>query len=284
MITIKNIQNTATVTDGSNTIELGAGGAYTCDVTEVNEWLELTIDTTISTSFSSNTEFRFLADRTWLSVDKGDGSDVLYYGKTAQSEKVILSYAVAGVYNVRIKGNGGIAFDSRFTDALKITEVKNFGTNLYFGVNTFFGLSNAVFSATDRIIIERAISGLPFYDCTLLESIAEPINIESTNQANTFRGSSLNADLGTWDMRPATSLSAFARSVTTWTTENYGNTLLGWLRWDDTTHAPATGWNLTTNVSFHGGNSTLVTGSEAALARDYLINTLNWTITDGGLT
>ena len=93
----------------------------------------------------------------------------------------------------------------------------------------------------------------------------------------------LNADLGYMDLRQCNNFTQFAQNVTTWSTENYGATLMGWLRWDSTTHAPAVGWVLKSNQNFHGGSSTLITGSEAALARDYLINNLNWTITDGGL-
>ena len=49
MITIKNIQNNATVTDGTDTITLGAGDSYTCSVSQKRKLdFIFTIDTTIS--------------------------------------------------------------------------------------------------------------------------------------------------------------------------------------------------------------------------------------------
>ena len=77
-------------------------------------------------------------------------------------------------------------------------------------------------------------------------------------------------------------MTSFAFGVTTWTQANYEATWAGWFRMVTGDVAPPTGWVLKSNVPFHGGNSTVSIGSLAAAARSYAINTLGWTVTDGG--
>ena len=53
--------------------------------------------------------------------------------------------------------------------------------------------------------------------------------------------------------------------------------LTGWTRWSNGT----AGIQLRNNVSLHLGNTSFTLGGDAEDAYNYLINTLNWTITFG---
>ncbi len=276
--------NPAVVTDGTTDINLYAGQTYTCEVPEPpSEWFEMEVDTTIVGAGSPSDTFRFRAKSgTNLIIDKGDGSDIIYFTNTGATTNIDLVYSVGGVYTVKMKGYYSGSFRTPSDDGYKITNVLNMGKMLWLGVNAFFDCPNAIFSATDQMIL---ISNNPvplFYKCTLLVTPPYINTSYISNMTSNFYRTSLDADLGYYDLRSCTNLTNFALDVTTWSQANYSATLLGWLRWDSNTHSPAVGWVLKSNVPFHGGNSTVAIGSEAALARTYLINTLGWTITDGG--
>ena len=274
MITIKQIESPAVVTDGGVDTNLYAGQTYTCGVPEVNEWLTMTIDTRITSKTPSDTmEFRFVSinPRTF---DWGDGSDLDYNSDLLSTH----TYATGGIYTVKIKGSGQM--DMFTSDNLKIIGVSNMG-DFYHTVlsQTWWDGANIVWTATDTIRGSGNI-GTAFY---LNISLVTPPKFSYITVFSTaFAYTSLNDDLGYMDLRLCSVMTSFAQGVTTWSQANYSATLMGWLRWDSITHAPAIGWVLKSNVTFHGGNSTVAIGSEAALARTYLISTLGWIITDGG--
>jgi len=288
MITIKNIQNNATVTDGTDTITLGAGDSYTCEPPVINEYMELVIDTTIAGGTASDS----FSLACWGNgvVDWGEGagdeffssvSNNIYSGNTHQ-------YSVAGIYTIRFKGHFKMEYRSKNNDKFKIIELKNCGSECYFWEvnNMFGGCANMVITATDTLqaVNDKGIQQQMFYNCDSFVTLPKIPTYNTTTMFEFIASCALfDDDLGYMDLRLCNNFTNFANGNNNWSTENYGNTLMGWLRWDETTHAPSAGWVLKSNQNFHGGNSTLVTGSEAALARDYLINTLNWTITDGGL-
>ncbi|WP_181256198.1 BspA family leucine-rich repeat surface protein [Aurantibacter aestuarii] len=85
-------------------------------------------------------------------------------------------------------------------------------------------------------------------------------------------------NLGTWDITSATNMNNMFLNVTL-STENYDATLIGWAT-DDSGVAGDGIDDIPSNITFHGGNSTYCIAQEA---RDTLINTYGWTITDGGL-
>ena len=82
-----------------------------------------------------------------------------------------------------------------------------------------------------------------------------------------FNGaSSFDQDIGNWNVEAVTNASRMFD--TTLSTPNYDSLLIGWDSQD-----------LISGVEFHGGNSKYCAGE---LARDHIINSDNWAITDGG--
>ena len=88
-----------------------------------------------------------------------------------------------------------------------------------------------------------------FYRCT---DLVDAIGIENFNISST------------------TDLSSFLED-TTLPAARYDALLIGWAA-----------QNVQNNVPFHGGNSQYTPGGAAEAARNVLINTYGWTITDGG--
>jgi len=248
----------------------------------VNDWFQFTFDTRIVGASPSDTIFfRFKAGSV-LTVDKMDGSDLIYIDTvTAILE---FQYATEGIHSIRFKGYGFLQQQGTL-DRNKLISLDNCGTFIHTnGDSMLNGCDNLVNNSTDQMIFTTTTPlRLTFKLCPKINTIPKINTSFFISFLQTVRDSNFNQNVGYFDLRNCTSMTDFAYGVTTWSTENYGNTLLGWLRWDATTHAPAIGWVLKSNVSFHGGNSTIAIGSEAALAHAYLTDVLFWTITDGGI-
>jgi surface protein len=91
-----------------------------------------------------------------------------------------------------------------------------------------------------------------------------------TDMSYMFRGATaFNQDLSQWNVSSVTSMSSMFYAATL-STANYDALLQGW-----------SSQILQSGVSFHGGNSQY--SSAAQSARDSLVNTYGWTVTDGGL-
>jgi len=87
-----------------------------------------------------------------------------------------------------------------------------------------------------------------------------------------FGASAFNQPLGSWNVGKVTNMQAmFSEKLST---TNYDNLLIGWAS------RGTNGGKLNSKVFFYGGNSNYCNSSDA---RNFLINTYGWTITDGGL-
>ncbi|TFH28866.1 MAG: BspA family leucine-rich repeat surface protein, partial [Promethearchaeota archaeon] len=82
--------------------------------------------------------------------------------------------------------------------------------------------------------------------------------------------SAFNQDIGGWDVSNVNFMNKMFEGVTLSTT-NYNALLQGWAQ-----------LALQSGVSFHAGNSQYSLGGDAATARQYIIDTFGWAITDGG--
>lgn len=97
-----------------------------------------------------------------------------------------------------------------------------------------------------------------------------------TNMAQMFYGSfipqpmAFDQSLASWNITSVTNMTQMFIGMAL-STENYDATLISWASQE-----------VQSNVPFHGGNSQYTAGGEAEAARDTLINTYGWTITDGG--
>ena len=114
-----------------------------------------------------------------------------------------------------------------------------------------------------------------FFDC-LTFTANQPIgswNIGNvTTISNMFRRNSFSFDqsLAGWDITSVATAADIFKD-TGLSTSNYDATLIGWAA-----------QSITIAVSINFGNSQYTLGGTAEAARDILVNTYGWTITDGG--
>jgi len=109
-------------------------------------------------------------------------------------------------------------------------------------------------------------------------SFNQDISTWDTSAVTTMRSmfvgdTAFDQNLGAWDISSVTDMT-FMFSGLTLSTANYDNTLIGW-----NTLSPGE-TQIPTGITFDGGNSKFCTGQTA---KNTLIGTSNWTITDGGL-
>ena len=106
-----------------------------------------------------------------------------------------------------------------------------------------------------------------------------------TSMRNMFRDSVFDQPIGGWELNPVVQL-VFALRDSNLSPENYARTLIGWANNIFSRGGTVTGRNLgAQNVSYSAQTFGDIIGefNNAVDARNYLINTLGWTITDGGV-
>jgi surface protein len=84
-----------------------------------------------------------------------------------------------------------------------------------------------------------------------------------------YNASSFNQPIGDWNVSSVTNMDNMFNGVTLHH-QNYDDLLIGWAS-----------LTLQLNVNFHGGNGKY--SSNATTARQYIIDTFNWSIYDAGL-
>ena len=205
-------------------------------------------------------------------VDWGDGNtDTI---TTYNQAEVTHTYSTAGIYTIDITGNftGINLFGSG--DHLKMLEILNWGgTNLT--INSSFalrGASNMTCSATDSPTLTGDISGC-FYQSNAITSGLANWDFSNVTSARflLLNVRNWNEDISSWDVSSCTSFSS-AFSGTAMSQANYDALLIAWAAQSVQNNVA-----FQTSAQYTGGRS-----SAAATARNTLINTYRWTISDGG--
>ena len=224
------------------------------------------------------------------------------------------TYASAGTYTVTMTGwiRGFSFYDQGFTagayfgDDHKLIEITNWGT-LDFGIQTNgadgtdFSLCNGlVISATDIPNFEETKNLDRLFDrCYAISTIP---NIDDwntagiTSMASMFWGdSNFNDDVSDWDVSHVTNMSQmfgyaalFSQDLGSWVVSNVSNMTQMFISAglsDAHYDALLTGWaalpTLQSNVTLDAGTSQYLS-TAAATARQSIIDTYGWTISDGG--
>jgi surface protein len=249
---------------------------------------------------SSNTQFKVpvTAGVSYAClVDWGDGSTD--YITSSSDARWTHTYSTAGTYKISIKGlfsdfsfgNGG--------DCTKLLSVNNWGCFKAESGGSFYGCTEMTITAKDRFNFGGASTLFQWFrNCSDVETIPGIKNWDTSQfdgmnrlffgmaklnepglayldtskiikMNSTFENcTNLDVNLGSWDVSSLTSASNMLRG-TTLSTANYDALLIGWAA-----------QNVQTGVTFNGGNATY--SSAAVTARNQLVNTYSWTITDGG--
>ena len=110
-----------------------------------------------------------------------------------------------------------------------------------------------------------------FFNCSSFNGNINNWDVSNvTTFQNSFNGSSVNQNLGAWNILKATNL-VFTFASTPLSTANYDAILIGW-----NNQSPFRA------LSAGFGTAKYTLGGAAAAARASLISTYGWTITDGG--
>lgn len=204
-------------------------------------------------------------------VEWGDGlSDTI---TTYNQPETTHTYAAgAGTYEITITGVCIKWQWAAAVDKLKLIEISNWGgTNLTINNNTaFFGCTNLVVTATDSPTLSGDIqAGL--FNCPSFTSGTENWDTSSVTGFSSFFAFSFNwnEDISKWDITNVTSFFQFAVS-TSMSQANYDALLISWSQQAVQSNVPL------------GTSAKYTAGGAAEAARNVLVNTYNWTITDGG--
>ena len=279
------------ITDG------GLNTSINCDF--VSTW-----DTTQAGSASNTVELPLLSGGVYSgTIDWGDGgatSTLSYANRTH-------TYASSGTYTITISGDTlqGWKFNNG-GDKRKITDVSNWGIFELVDSEAFYGCSNLIVTATDA---PKTITTLrnTFADCSATSSpdfstwdVSSATdaqgfiylsqfnpNIESWDVSsitnfyffNYALPGRLNRNLGNWDVSNVTDFRNFLYSGA-FSTENYDATLIGWEASLQAAYPSGVGYPHSINVRF--GSSQFTSGGAAETAKNSLLTTFGWTITDGG--
>lgn len=146
-------------------------------------------------------------------------------------------------------------------------------------VTNFSGMFTDCWAFNQDITNWDVSSGTNFHDMfRFTRAFNQPIGVwdmsSATSLSSMFRGTSnpgFDQSLAGWDISNVTNFGAFFKTGTPLSTANYDATLISWAS-----------QNVQSNLSINFGNSQYTAGGAAEAARNTLINTYNWTITDGG--
>jgi len=221
-------------------------------------------------------------------VDWGDGST-----DTNVTGDITHTYSSPGTYTIEISGTFPRIYHSPFSptdsaDSEKLLTVEQWGSISWESMQwSFTGCTNLTISATDSPDLSNVANmNRMFFYAT---SFDQPLNdwdvSNVTLMQSMFRdATSFNRPLDNWDVSNVTSM-ANMFDFTALSSENYARTLIGWANTIFDDGGNAIGITLgASGVTYSTDTYSDIDGEfdNAVDARDYLINTLGWTIQDSG--
>lgn len=218
-----------------------------------------------------------------FTVDWGDGTTdtITTYNQTEATHSYSLPYSAS--YTIQITGTCEKFNPSTQTDSGKLRDVTFWGggTNLVLESDFCWrlragnaagtqGLVSNAFTATDAVKLKGSNRGIFFSSPGVTQGVSGWDTSLATNlQFFAFAASNFNDDVSGWDVSNITNMqNAFTN--TAMTQANYDALLIAW-----------SAQTVQQNVSF-GISAQYTAGGAAEAARNTLVNTYNWTITDGG--
>jgi hypothetical protein len=205
---------------------------------------------TDNTGTSNDNQFQFTgAVGDYDVVAKQNGVVIETFNDLSDEETI--TFASSGIYDLEIRPKSTNGFNRiRFNntgDKDKITDLKQYGTTVWSTFyQSFWNCGNMIHSATDS-----------------------PNLSICTDFYRMFRQSSANPNMENWDVSGITRMEDMFTFNSAFSTENLTKAYIGWAQ-----------LTLQQNVTFGAGNAKYE--STAVSSRNTLINTYNWTITDGG--
>ncbi len=239
-------------------------------------------------------------------IDWGDSSNDTVTNSTGLTH----SYSNHGIYTIKVLIISGITSPNlRFgIDKEKVIDILDWGTyNGWTSIQSMFYTMNnlsAVLSVNTSLdcsnvtIVRNAFWNTSVKSCNvgcfknltkgveLFETFGNSFNDPTIKDLDTsaitdffemFRGLNVDVDVSNYDISSVIRMTnMFLGSA--FSDTNYQKALKNWTGWDGTTATKT----LQNNVPAHFGNARYEIGGESEDARNYLINTKGWTITDGG--
>lgn len=193
-----------------------------------------------------------------------------------------ITFPTAGDYDVTISnGITRINFQSNSVSNQKIIDIKQWGTAQWSSFN------NAFFNCNDNMTISAIdvpnTSNVSDFRFCFFQ--VRNINVDvsqwdisnATNLASMLRRTKFNRSLANWNIVNVSNMLDIMDGVTTFSTANYNATLIGWVATLDAYVLAGNTYTLTPSTNF---GTAVATGS-GLTARNTLINTYGWSITDG---
>jgi hypothetical protein len=225
---------------------------------------------------SNNNQFQFTGgEGDYDVVAKQNDIVVATFNDLSNQETITLPSSGVYVLEVNAKEVNGfnrISFNNS-GDKNKITDIKQWGNIVWASFFTSFrGCANLLATATDIPDLSSVTDiGLMFFAAISVNPNVLNWNVSNVNNFSLiFRGAlEANPNMRFWDVSNAASMSDMAENSNI-SVENLTACYENWSQ-----------LNLQQNVPFSAGTTRyLPSGQEG---RDILVNTYNWTITDGGL-
>jgi surface protein len=230
---------------------------------------------TSKTGVSNNNQFQFTSALGDYDVVAKQNNIVVATFNDLSGEQTI-TLPSSGIYVLEVSAKEVNGFNRiRFNnggDKLKITDIKQWGKVAWSSFNAaFFGCSNMLTTATDVpnlssvttmfVMFRSASSANPDVSNWDVSSVTSMVQMF-------FNTSSANPDVSNWDVSNVTDMSFMFRD----TNLSVENLTLIYENWSQL--------SLQQNVRFDAGNTKY--NASGQTGRDILVNTYNWTITDGG--